>query len=106
MFSKALSDSGLLKELKSKESSVVFQALSKQAKVFTKQSRHLTPLEKKAFENIVGKEENAGNQHFCLFSQYFLLFPTRISIFEGLSFCRLQMLRIWNCLKFYRLVES
>ena len=24
----------------------------------------LRPHEKKAFENIVGKEENAGNQHF------------------------------------------
>ena len=26
-------------------------------------------LEKKTFENIVGKEENAGNQHFFLLSQ-------------------------------------
>ena len=24
-----------------------------------------------AFENIVGKGENAGNQHFLLFPQYF-----------------------------------
>ena len=27
---------------------------------------------KKYFENIVGKGENAGNQHFLLFPQYFL----------------------------------
>ena len=27
------------------------------------------------FENIVGKGENAGNQHFLLFPQYFLSFP-------------------------------
>ena len=28
--------------------------------------------EEKAFENIVGKGENAGNQHFLLFPQSFL----------------------------------
>ena len=38
-------------------------------------SPDLTPLEKKALENIVGKGENAGNQHFLLFPQCFLLFP-------------------------------
>ena len=27
--------------------------------------------EKRAFENIVGKEVNAGNKHFFLFPQYF-----------------------------------
>ena len=32
-------------------------------------------LKKKPFENIVGKEENAGNQHFLLFLQCFLPFP-------------------------------
>ena len=32
----------------------------------------LTNLKKKAFENIVGKGENAGNQHFLLFPQLFL----------------------------------
>ena len=30
------------------------------------------PWKKKAFENIVGKGENAGNQHFLLFPQCFL----------------------------------
>ena len=29
-------------------------------------------MEKKLLENIVGKGENAGNQHFLLFSQCFL----------------------------------
>ena len=36
------------------------------------QSRLLTTLKEKLFENIVGKEENAGNQHFLLFPQSFL----------------------------------
>ena len=40
----------------------------------------LTLLEKKAFENIEGEGENAGNQHFLLFLQCFVLFPTGISI--------------------------
>ena len=35
----------------------------------------------KAFENIVGQGENAGNQHFLLFLQGFLLFPKQFSIF-------------------------
>ena len=32
----------------------------------------LTTLKKWQFENIVGKGENAGSQHFLLFSQQFL----------------------------------
>ena len=39
-------------------------------------SRFLTTLTKRPFENIVGKGENAGNQHFLLFPQCFL--PTLI----------------------------
>ena len=53
-------------------------------KPITTQSRLLTPLEKKAFENIVGKGENTGNQHFLLFQQCFQLFLTQILIFERL----------------------
>ena len=49
-------------------------------------------MEKKAFENIVGKGENAVNQHFLLFPQCFLLFPRQISIFDSELICRLQML--------------
>ena len=53
--------------------------------------------ERKKFEknqNIVGKEENAGNQHFLYFPQCFLLFPKKSSVFESHLFCRLQGLSI------------
>ena len=60
--------------------------------LFTRQSRLLTTLEKKPFENIAGEGENAGNQHFLLFPQCFLPFPKQISIFRSHLFCRLQML--------------
>ena len=36
---------------------------------FTTQARHLVTLRSKGFENILGKEENAGNQLFLFFSQ-------------------------------------
>ena len=49
-------------------------------------SQLLTPLEKKVFENIVGKGESPGNLYFLLFPQFFLLFPTQISTFESLLF--------------------
>ena len=38
-------------------------------------------LKQRAFENIVGKGENAGNQHFLLSPQSFLPFQNKISIF-------------------------
>ena len=38
------------------------------------QSQLLMTLTNRPFENTVGKGENAGNQHFLLFSQCFLLF--------------------------------
>ena len=47
---------------------------------------------KKAFENIVGKGENAGNQHFHLFPQCFLPFLKQNSIIQSHLFCLLQML--------------
>ena len=68
-------------------------------------SRLLTP-KKQAFENIVGKGENAINQHFLLFPQCFLLLPGQTSIFESELFCRLQMFRILTSLKFCHLVKS
>ena len=34
-------------------------------------------LEEKAYENILGKEENAGNQDFLLFPQCFLSYETQ-----------------------------
>ena len=41
------------------------------------QSRLLTTFEKKAFENIGGKRENAGYQHFLFYPRSFLPFPKR-----------------------------
>ena len=40
----------------------------------------------KPSENIVGKGENAGNQHFLLFPQCFLPFLNQISIFSPVYF--------------------
>ena len=59
-----------------------------------------------AFKCIVGKGENAGNQHFLLFPQCFLPVPKQISIFESHLFCHLQMLSIWASLKIVCLVKS
>ena len=53
-------------------------------------------LKNRPFENIVGKGENAGNQNFLLFQQYYLPFPKHISIFQLNLFCHLQMLSIWT----------
>ena len=54
--------------------------------LLTTRSRLLMTLRKKPFVNIVGKGENAGNQHFLffpflLFPQCFLPFPKQISVF-------------------------
>ena len=62
--------------------------------------------EKESFENIVGKGENAGNQHFLLFPQCFLPFPKQISIFQPNLICCLQMLSIWTSLKICGLVND
>ena len=51
-------------------------------------------LKKDYFENTVGKAENAGNQHFLLFSQCFLLHQRDKSSFNNVEFCRLQALSI------------
>ena len=70
------------------------------------QSRLLMTVRKKALENIVGKGENAGNQHFLLFLQCFLPFLKQISSFQFHLICCLQMLSIWTSQKFYSLVKS
>ena len=49
-------------------------------------------LGKKPFENIVGKGENAGNQHFLLFPQCFVPFKNQISSFWSHLFCCLLTL--------------
>ena len=43
-------------------------------------------LKMKLFEKIVGKGENAGNQHFLLFPHCFQPFPKQTSIFQSQSF--------------------
>ena len=70
------------------------------------QFRLLMTVRKKPLENIVGKVENAGNQHFLLFPRCFLPFQCQISIVCSHLFCRLQMLSIWSCPKMCRLVKS
>ena len=49
--------------------------------LFTTYSRLLTSLGKKPFENIEGKGENAGYQHFLIFPQCFLPYLRQKSSF-------------------------
>ena len=74
--------------------------------LFATQSRLLKTLTKRPFENILGKGENAGNQHFLLFPECFLPLPEEISIFQLHVFCRLQVHSHWTSLKNCRLVKS
>ena len=60
----------------------------------------LMTLRRKAFENIVGKGENADNEHFLLFPQYFLLYHREKSSYWKYSNCHLQMFSIWTSLKY------
>ena len=57
---------------------------------------------KNLFENIVGKGENAGNQHFLLCQQFFLPFQNQISNFRLYLFYCLQMLSKRTSLLFAR----
>ena len=63
-------------------------------------------LQKVAFENILGKGENAGNQQYLTFQKCFLSFPKQVLIFHLNLFYCLQMLSLWTSLKFYHLVKS
>ena len=72
----------------------VWHVLGKMVKPFNTKSELLTTLEEKCFENIAGKGENAGNQHFLLFPQCIQPFPNQVSIFQLHLFCRLQILSI------------
>ena len=47
-------------------------------------------MKEKTFKNIVGKGENAGNQHFLLFPQCFLTHHRQKSSIERYLICRLQ----------------
>ena len=57
-------------------------------------------------KTLLEKEKKAGNQHFLLFPQCFLLDSKQISCFQPHLFCRLQMLWIWTSLLFSSLVKS
>ena len=59
-------------------------------------------MRKKPFENIVGKGENAGYQHFLLFPQCFLSFPKQSLILKSHLFCCLLSLSNWTGLTFCR----
>ena len=51
---------------------------------------------KKALENIVRKGENAGNQHFLLFPQFFLLCRREKSSFRQHVICHLHIAYAFN----------
>ena len=56
----------------------------------------LTTMRKKPSENIVGKGENASNQHFLLFAQCFLPNQLHQSSIELHLKCQLQLLSNWD----------
>ena len=72
---------------------------------FTTQSPHLISLKWIPFENIVEKGQNAGNQHFFLFPQYFLPCQRQIQSFQPNLNCCLQILSIWEIPQFCRWAE-
>ena len=57
-----------------------------------------TTLGEKPFENIVGKGENAGKQHFLLFPQWFLLYQGQNMQFE-LRFLTFVVYNALSCFK-------
>ena len=80
--------------------------MADQNQLMTTKLELIWTLRKKPFENIVGKGENTGYQHFLLFPQCFLPFRTQISIFKAHLFVHLQMLSIWKSLTICPLVKS
>ena len=69
-------------------------------KPFTALCRLVTSLAKKPFENVVGKGENAGTQHFFLFPQRFLCYSRLTAPIQSHFNCRLLILSVWTGLKF------
>ena len=63
-------------------------------------------LETYAFENVMEKEEHAGNQHFHPFPQFFLLLGRELLSFNTYLNCQLRILSIWTCLQYCRSVKS
>ena len=72
---------------------------------FEPHSGLLTTLKKRPFENIVGKGENADNQHFLLLPQCFSHIKKEFALKLNL-FCGLQMLSIWTSQEICHLVKS
>ena len=56
-------------------------------------------LSREAFENTMGKGENAGNQHFLPFPQCFLLYQGEKPSLQQYFICQLQIISIWSCWK-------
>ena len=73
---------------------------------FTKPSPVLTTMVDRTYESIVGKGENAGNQHLLLFPFCFYSYQRRRLSFLQLRNRRLQMLAVWTSLKFCCFVNS
>ena len=63
-------------------------------------------LRKKPFENIVGKGENAGNHHFLLIPQYFLLFPQKSLFFSHNFYVVCKVFRIGLVYDLYTFLKS
>ena len=63
-------------------------------------------LKKRAFVNILGKGENAGNQHFLLFSECLLPDQRQKFSLELYSIFLLQLLSVCQSQNFYRLAMS
>ena len=62
------------------------------------------PWKRSLMKTLWEKGENAGNQHFLLFSQCLIPFPKRNSFFLSHLCCLLQMHSITTRIKFCRLV--
>ena len=60
----------------------------------------------KPFENIVGKGENAGNQHFLLFPLVFYPLQNKFQIFCNISLVVCTWFQFGPIEKFCRLVKS
>ena len=78
----------------------------KTSKLFATQLGISRTLRKKGFENIIGKRENAGNQHFLFCQQYYLPFRLNIPLFQQHLISRLQSLSIWVSVQLCRLAGS
>ena len=71
---------------------------------FTTQSRLLTTLRKKIFENIVGKEKMLVTSIFSFLPRCCLTLQKRFSILQSCLFCHPPMLIIWTWPKFYSII--